>query len=46
MLLLISLFAVNVWHVTVAQILLWSGILTAASGAVYAGIMIHRERNR
>lgn len=46
MLLIISLFTVNVWHVTFEQILLWSGLLTAVSGAVYAGVMLWRERNR
>ena len=44
MLLLISLFTVNVWHVTFEQILLWSGVLTAVSGAVYAGVMAWRAR--
>ena len=44
MLLLVSLFTVNVWHVTFEQILLWSGVLTAVSGAVYAGVMAWRAR--
>ena len=44
MLLLVSLFTVNVWHVTFEQILLWSGGLTAVSGAVYAGVMAWRAR--
>ena len=44
MLLLVSLFTVNVWHVTFEQILKWSGVLTAVSGAVYAGVMAWRAR--
>ncbi len=46
MLLLVSLMAVNVWHVTFEQILRWSIILTAVSGAGYAVVMGVRESRR
>jgi hypothetical protein len=44
LLLVISLFTVNVWHVTFWEILWWSVGLTAVSGAVYLGVMIRRSR--
>ncbi len=44
-LLMISLIAVNVWHVSFTTILFMSLGLTAASSAVYLLVMI-RRRNR
>lgn len=44
--LLISLFLLNVWHVRFTQILIRSVWLTAASAAVYAGVMVWRERKK
>ncbi|MBR4458914.1 MAG: hypothetical protein IKS31_08145 [Clostridia bacterium] len=42
--LVISLFAVNVWHVTFRQILWRSVVLTALSGAVYLAVILRRGR--
>ena len=44
--LIISLFAVNVWHVTFDQILWRSVWLTAACSVGYLVIMIRRERRK
>ena len=46
MLLLISLFAVNIWSVTFTEILFWSLGLTGISAVVYLLIMIRRERKK
>lgn len=43
MLLLFSIFLLNVWKVTLVQILLYSGILCAVSSAVYACVLVHRK---
>lgn len=43
MLLLASIFLLNVWHVSFVQILIYSGILCAITSAVYAGILVHRK---
>lgn len=43
MLLLISLFLLNVWRVTLVQILGYAGILCAISAAVYGYILVHRK---
>ncbi len=43
MLLLASLFLLNVWHVTIVRIFIYAGILCAVSSAVYAGVLWHRK---
>ena len=43
MLLLISIFLVNVWKVTFVEILRYSGALAAVCSLVYAGVLIHRK---
>ena len=43
MLLLMSLFLLNVWHVTITQILIYAGILSAVSSLIYAGVLVHRK---
>ncbi|MBR4345736.1 MAG: hypothetical protein IKP75_02195 [Oscillospiraceae bacterium] len=43
MLLLISIFLVNVWKVTFVQILWYSAGLAAVCSLVYAGVLIHRK---
>lgn len=43
MLLIASIFLLNVWKVSFEQILIWSGILDAVTAAVYAGILVHRK---
>ena len=46
MLLLISVFTVNVWRITFEQILRWSILLTVLCSAGYIGVMIRRERKK
>lgn len=43
MLLMFSIFLLNVWQVTFVEILIYAGILCGISAAVYAGILIHRK---
>lgn len=43
MLLLLSIFLLNVWKVSLVQILIWAGVLTAVSALVYGYILIHRK---
>jgi len=43
MLLLLSLFLLNIWHVNFIQILMYSGILCGVTSVVYACILVHRK---
>ncbi len=43
MLLLLSLFLLNVWKVSFLQILGYAGILCAVSAVVYAYVLVHRK---
>ena len=43
MLLLLSLFLLNVWKVSIVQILIYAGILGAVSSMVYAWVLVHRK---
>lgn len=43
MLLLASIFLLNVWKVTLVQILVWAGVLGGISALVYGYILIHRK---
>lgn len=43
MLLIFSIFLLNVWEVSFEQILLYSAILGVITSAVYAGILVHRK---
>lgn len=42
-LLMLSMFLLNVWHVHISQILIYSGILCGISSLVYAYILVHRK---
>ena len=43
MLLLASLFLVNVWHVKFLQIVLYAVILTVVCSVIYAIVLVHRK---
>ena len=43
MLLLASLFLLNVWHVKFIQIVLYAVVLTVVSSVIYAGVLVHRK---
>ena len=43
MLLLASIFLVNVWKTTIVKIVIYACILGAVSSAVYAGVLVHRK---
>lgn len=43
MLLIMSIFLLNVWHVSITQILIYSGVLCAVSSVVYAYSLIKRK---
>lgn len=43
MLMIFSVFLLNVWHVTFTQILIWSGVLAVITSLIYAGILVHRK---
>lgn len=43
MLLIISVFLLNVWEVTFEQILLYSAVLGILTSALYAGVLVHRK---
>ena len=43
-LLLVSVFTVNIWHITFTSILFISLGLTGVCAAVYLAVMIHRTR--
>lgn len=43
MLLIFSIFLLNVWEVSFEQILLYSAILGVVTSAVYAGVLVHRK---
>ena len=42
-LLLISIFLLNIWHVKLEELLLYGTALTIITSAVYAGILIRRK---
>lgn len=43
MLLLISMILVNVWKVTLTELIIYGCILGGVSSAVYAGMLVHRK---
>ena len=43
MLLLASIFLLNIWKVSIVQILIYSAVLGAVSSAVYAYILVRRK---
>lgn len=43
LLLLLSIFLLNVWKVTFPEILILSGILCGVSALVYAAVLVHRK---
>lgn len=43
MLLILSIFLLNVWKVTFEQILLWTAVLGGITALVYAYVLIHRK---
>ena len=43
MLLLASLFLLNVWHVKFIQLVLYAVVLTVVSSVIYAGVLVHRK---
>lgn len=43
LLLLLSIFLLNVWKVKLVQIILYACILGAVSSVVYAGVLVHRK---
>lgn len=43
LLMLLSIFLLNIWHVKFTQILIYSGILCAATSVVYGLAQVHRR---
>lgn len=43
MLLLMSLFLLNVWHVSFAELLIYAGVLCAATAVGYGCVLVHRK---
>jgi len=43
MLMLISMVLVNVWKVTLTELIIYGCILGGISSAVYAGMLVHRK---
>lgn len=43
MLMLISMILVNVWKVTLTELIIYGCILGGVSSAVYAGMLVHRK---
>lgn len=43
MLLIFSIFLLNVWEVSFEQILIYSVILGIITSALYAGVLVHRK---
>lgn len=43
LLLLASLFLLNVWKTSIEEIVIYSLILGAVSSAIYAGVLVHRK---
>lgn len=43
MLLMLSMFLLNVWHVNIVQILIYSGILCAVTSVIYGLMLVHRK---
>ncbi len=43
MLLIFSIFLLNVWKVEFTQILIYAAILGAVTSAAYAGVLVHRK---
>ena len=43
MFLLASIFLLNIWKVTLVELIIYSCILGAVSSLVYAGVLVHRK---
>lgn len=43
MLLMLSVFLLNIWRVTIGKILLYSILLCLATSLIYAGVLVHRK---
>lgn len=43
MLLLASIFLLNVWKVSIEEVIIYSCILGAVSSLIYAGVLVHRK---
>lgn len=43
MLLILSVFMLNVWHVSFTQILIYAGVLAAVTAVIYGYVLIHRK---
>lgn len=43
MLLIFSVFLLDVWRVTLPQILMYAGVLCGVTSAVYAYVLVHRK---
>lgn len=43
MLLLLSIFLLNVWQVTLVRLMIYAGALCALSSVVYAFMLVHRK---
>lgn len=43
LLLIFSIFLLNIWKVSLVQILIYSGVLCAITSVVYAYILVHRK---
>lgn len=43
LLLLLSIFLLNVWKVQLAELLLWALALCAVSSLIYGGVLVHRK---
>lgn len=43
LLLLLSIFLVNIWHITIVQILIWAAVLCGITSVVYGYMLYHRK---
>lgn len=43
MLLLLSLFLLNIWHVKLVQLMLYAGVACAVTSLLYGGSLIHKK---
>lgn len=43
MFLLASIFLLNIWKVTLVELIIYSCILGAVSSLIYAGVLVHRK---
>ena len=43
MFLLASIFLLNIWKVTLVELIIYTCILGAVSSLVYAGVLVHRK---